>query len=350
VDPSTGVVTGVAGGTANILYTVTSAAGCTASTAVSFTVNAGPTVSAISGLAGTCIGTSTTLTDATTGGTWSSSDAAIATISSAGVVTGVAAGTVTITYTVTGSGGCATSVYATFNVNTVPTGTLNPTSGSLTLCGGAPVNIWISGSASGSTYQWYNTGVAVPGATNSSIVTDTVGTYSVVVSNGGCSITLSSVTVVAPPNAVITHPSGNILTTGSFATYQWYLNGTAISGATSVVYHYAAPGAYTVIVTDGNGCSDTSAAYTVTSINGVAGVNVNALDIRLFPNPTASVITIDAPVKVNVSVLSPDGKVIMQQDDATTIDVSNLANGMYMIMIYSQDNALLKTDKFMKVN
>jgi hypothetical protein len=55
-------------------------------------------------------------------------------------------------------------------------------------------------------------------------------------------------------------------------------------------------------------------------------------------------------VKVNVSVLSPDGKVIMQQDDATTIDVSNLANGMYMIMIYSQDNALLKTDKFMKVN
>lgn len=55
-------------------------------------------VDAITGPASVCTGTTINLADATPGGTWSSSNNSIATISSAGVVTGVAAGTVTISY------------------------------------------------------------------------------------------------------------------------------------------------------------------------------------------------------------------------------------------------------------
>ncbi|WP_201296311.1 Ig-like domain-containing protein, partial [Flavobacterium sp. 9R] len=55
-----------------------------------------------------CISGTTTFSSTVTGGSWSSSDTAIATVnSSTGVVTGVTAGTATITYTVTGTGGCA---------------------------------------------------------------------------------------------------------------------------------------------------------------------------------------------------------------------------------------------------
>ena len=89
----------------------------------------------------------------------------------------------------------------------------------------------------------------------------------------------------------------------------------------------------------------TSGAYVV-SPDGVATVSVN--DINLYPNPARSEIRIDAPVKINITILSPDGKVVIRQDDATTVDVSNLANGMYMIMIYDTNNALIKADKFIK--
>lgn len=59
-----------------------------------------PTLAPILGNSTVIIGYTATLTNATTGGTWASSDTAIATVSSVGVVTGVAQGTCSITYTV----------------------------------------------------------------------------------------------------------------------------------------------------------------------------------------------------------------------------------------------------------
>src|SRR6187399_641792 len=60
-----------------------------------------PPISPINGTAVLRVGTTTTMTDATAGGTWSSSNTSIATVvPSTGVVTGVAAGAVQIIYTV----------------------------------------------------------------------------------------------------------------------------------------------------------------------------------------------------------------------------------------------------------
>lgn len=72
------------------------------------TVNTTPAVADITGASTLKAGATTTLASTTAGGLWSSSNTSIATVSSSGVVTGVAAGTVTITYTVTASG-CAGS-------------------------------------------------------------------------------------------------------------------------------------------------------------------------------------------------------------------------------------------------
>ena len=82
----------------------------TAPQAVVVTVNALPTVAAITGI--TTLGTggdTTTLASTTPGGVWSSSDPAVATVNPNGVVTGISMGSATITYTVT-SGGCSNSV------------------------------------------------------------------------------------------------------------------------------------------------------------------------------------------------------------------------------------------------
>ena len=66
-------------------------------------------------------------------GTWGTSNASLATVSGSGLVTGVAAGSPNITYTVAGSGGCAdaTDTYAvtvTGTIATVGTGNWNDAS------------------------------------------------------------------------------------------------------------------------------------------------------------------------------------------------------------------------------
>jgi hypothetical protein len=103
---STGIVTGVAAGTATISYTVTNVCGSVSTTRVA-TVNALPSAGSISGTATVTVGSTTALSSTTTGGTWSSSATSIATVGSTGVVTGVAAGTATISYTVTNTCGSA---------------------------------------------------------------------------------------------------------------------------------------------------------------------------------------------------------------------------------------------------
>ena len=100
-----------------------------------------------------------------------------------------------------------------------------------------------------------------------------------------------------------------------------------------------------------NGCSDTATGYTISGGSGggtAVGTVANSSSIRIFPNPATSVLTIDAPMNVNVSILSVDGKTLISQKDANSIDISQLANGMYMILIYNENDILLMTSKFVK--
>ncbi|MES2575012.1 MAG: hypothetical protein V4572_08715, partial [Bacteroidota bacterium] len=77
----------------------------------------------LSGTQTICIGSTTTFTTSLAGGTWSSGTPARATVDpSTGVVTGVSGGTATITYTITGVGGCPNkTANRIVTVQTVPT-------------------------------------------------------------------------------------------------------------------------------------------------------------------------------------------------------------------------------------
>ena len=81
---------------------------------------------------------------------------------------------------------------------------------------------------------------------------------------------------------------------------------------------------------------------------GITNVS-NTADINIFPNPGTSIIHIDAPLAVNVSVMSTDGKIVFEQKNTNEINVGMLPSGMYIIKIYDENNTLLKTKKFTKV-
>ncbi len=98
---STGLVSGVAAATVTISYTVTNSCGSTSATK-EITVNPLPSPT-LSGPAAVCIGATVTLIGAPAGGTWTASNGN-ATVAS-GIVTGIAAGAVDISYTATNSCG-----------------------------------------------------------------------------------------------------------------------------------------------------------------------------------------------------------------------------------------------------
>ena len=138
---ATGEVTGIATGTATITYTT--ANGCTDTAVISIV----STPSAISGTTTLCTGFSASLTNSVPGGTWSSANPAIVTISSSGVITALTGGTSIITYAM------SPSCYSIVNVTsfTTPAITLgavtNPTTcisqdGSIVLEGLSPGNVF----------------------------------------------------------------------------------------------------------------------------------------------------------------------------------------------------------------
>ena len=95
--------------TAGTYYIIGGNGTCYSATeSVIVTVNALPTVAAITGITTLATFATTTLASASTGGVWSSSDEAVATVNPNGVVTGISMGAATITYTVT-IGGCSNS-------------------------------------------------------------------------------------------------------------------------------------------------------------------------------------------------------------------------------------------------
>ena len=103
INALTGVLTGVAVGTALISYRV--GAQCMRTTVI--TVNGLPSAGSITGTPVVCAGHTTLLANAVSGGTWSSSNGSIATVDAGGVISGISSGTVIISYSVANS--CSTA-------------------------------------------------------------------------------------------------------------------------------------------------------------------------------------------------------------------------------------------------
>lgn len=114
VSPSISNIQTNQAGTYNV--TVTRANGCVSTASNNVVVNELPTVNAITGSTVVLVSQTTPLSNTTVGGTWSSSNTTVATISNSGIITALQTGTTTITYSVTNANGCTNSVTYTVTV------------------------------------------------------------------------------------------------------------------------------------------------------------------------------------------------------------------------------------------
>lgn len=261
-------------------------------------------------------------------------------------MTGVGKGLDTIVYTVSGSG-CPGYDSFVVSVDTLAGAAILPVGGA-SICHGSPVNLVVNTTGTGYTYQWLRNDTVISGSTSSSYVADSAGSYSVEIIMGTCNVILAADTIVGQPNPSIGLDHGDILFTGSYSTYQWMFDSTIIPGATSSTYIETALGYYQVIVTNMYGCVDTSGDFWIYPL-GVNNVNNGVMNVSLYPNPTTSEIHVDAADKVNVRVTTIDGKELMYVKQTNSINMSDLANGVYMIMVYNKEDQLILTSKVVKM-
>jgi len=257
-----GLVTGVTVGSATFTFTNTTT-GCSSDPSSPVTVTAGPTVS-ITGPTDICIGATSTLSP-TTGGTWTSSNPAIATVTNGGVVTGVTQGTVTFRFRLTATG-CLSDPTAPITVNGRPTVSV---SGSSEICIGGTTQL--SPSTGGT---WVSSNDAIATVTNGGVVTGVAqgsATFTFTLTATGCtSLATTPVTVTPSPVATISGPtivcvSGTTTlspTTGGV----WVSSNPAVATVTNAgVVTGVGPGKVTFMFTEtSTGCASASATDTLT--------------------------------------------------------------------------------------
>ncbi|MCW3123936.1 MAG: surface protein, partial [Flavipsychrobacter sp.] len=274
---SSGLVTGVAFGTTTITYTLPT--GC--ETTITITVSPAPV--SISGSTSLCIGTTTNLTDAIVGGTWTSGSTAIATVGSAsGIVTGVAPGTANIIYSL----GTGCTIGTTVTVGASPA----PITGITNICIGTAMST-LSDATTGGTWTSSNTAVATIGLSSGNISGITAGTATITYTNG-CT-TITTVTVNQTPTA-ITGP-GNVCQGSAITLSDAVTGGTWTSGNTSVAttplgsgnISGLAAGTATITYTLGSGCAVTK----VITVNPVAPITGSTSLCTGIPETLSDAIT-----------------------------------------------------------
>ncbi|PQJ13105.1 hypothetical protein CJD36_005015 [Flavipsychrobacter stenotrophus] len=276
---ASGIVTGIAAGSATISYSVTSACG-TAVATKAITVTAAPVVALISGTTSFCAGTSTSFTDATTGGTWSSSTPAVATISAAGIATGVAAGSAVITYAVTNTCGTTTMVKG-ITVNGLPTAA--PIAGATTVCLAATTSL--TDATTGGT--WSSSAASVASVSTAGVVRgNTAGSATIsysVTGTCGTSVVTAPITVlttVVPAIAGISsvNVGAAVTMTNTTTGGTWTTSAPAIAtiNSSGVVTGIAA-GTATITYTVANSCGTGSATFAVTVTSATGPVYISSI-------------------------------------------------------------------------
>ena len=249
--------------------------------------------------------------------------------------------------------GCSDETHADTVVTVVVAPVVLPvTPASFCWGGSALLSTSVSGASGTVTYQWYFNGAIITGATGPTYNATTPGNYSCQITiPGSCTISTVSIPVTEfpLPNPTVAF-DGTYFYVGTFyITYQWYRDLVAIPGATT--YHTTAlgSGSYKVAVTDTNGCQSYSDVYVYTGGATTFVQNVNKNEIRIYPNPAQTMVHIESAAQVRAVISSIDGRAIINIAAAKDIDISKLADGVYMIMLYDDNGTMVKAEKLVKV-
>jgi hypothetical protein len=269
--------------------------------------------------------------------------------STSATLSGVVAGTYTVTVTVGGT--C--EVVETTTINNVGAGSIDSVMVADALCNGddGMVAITVSGGTPGYTYLWSNGSTAA-------FTTDVAGSYTVTITDAAGCVINGGPYVISEPivlGATVTHTdettagasdgtaTANVSGGSTPYTYLWS------NGATTSSISGLAPGTYCVTVTDANGCDTTACSDVITGI--AAPTTQEPVSMGLYPNPNNGTFHIFInslePTSMDVQVIDRVGKVIWTESVGNStafsreINLEGAADGIYFIRVSALDKTVV---------
>ncbi|MBK6526411.1 MAG: T9SS type A sorting domain-containing protein [Crocinitomicaceae bacterium] len=209
------------------------------------------------------------------------------------------------------------------------------------------IDMTVTGGTGAYLFDWDNDGTGDTDDTED-LTSLTFGNYEVEITDAnGCSALFNATIFDATPvNIGVTQTGFSLAANATSATYQWIVcpGNTDIAGATNATFDATVDGDYAVIVTDGNGCEDTSACY---AILGLSTGEMNTSAIHFYPNPATEFIILDLPdftASQVIQVMDANGRIVLTQtvnSNKEILNVSQLESGVYFIAITSVESNII---------
>jgi hypothetical protein len=158
------------------------------------------------------------------------------------------------------------------------------------------------------------------------------------------------INVYAPTRPTVTYIHDTLYCSHALS-YQWYLNGAAIPGATDSAYVMTQSGVYYVQVTDIHGCNAYSIQYDI--ILGIQSLNAAAGTLTIFPNPNDGSFSVQASGlksgTVQMELIDAIGqRVYLEESELSgaafqhSVRLPDLANGVYTLRLRQADRLVLR--------
>lgn len=324
-------VRGLSVGVDTVFYTISTACG-SASVSKTFTINPLPDPGVLVGPDGVCLTDTIRILASVPGGIWAINNSN-ATITSSGLVRGVIQGNASVIYTVSNAW-CSLSGYKNISVDTFPqTATII---GPSTICVGeqqvyvADVigGIWSVSSA----LSTVNDGAVVAVKEGLEFIN-----YNITNACGTSYATLPVLIHAKPAQPVITLDKGYLAAPEGYRSYQWQVDGRILSSALSDTLGIIFAGKYLVTVTNEFGCKSSSDTLTYDGCDPAT--------IKIYPNPAKAIVNIDWCRKLTIRLITADGKMVFSTSSTDTINLSNLASGVYFLELYDYNGKKLSVEK-----
>ncbi len=154
---------------------------------------------------------------------------------------------------------------------------------------------------------------------------------------GGCPVeAFVNITEAPTPNPAIFN-TDNLLSTGFFTTYQWFLDGSPIAGATDNTYQATVNGVYHVEVTNASGCEGISDDTTVDDII----INIDEAEEVFSVYPThfdeSFLVKNNSGTALNITMYDMNGKVVLRDvltGDQNLVNAAHIESGVYLLVVF----------------
>ncbi|MEO8149385.1 MAG: T9SS type A sorting domain-containing protein [Bacteroidia bacterium] len=198
------------------------------------------------------------------------------------------------------------------------------------------------------TFQWKKNGVVIAGAKGNFFTAKESGTYTVTVSYfGNFAHTSAPVVITVSPTQPVVTANVDTLTSTAALTYQWYysidsINYNAVPGGNAQTLISQTVGWYYVLITDANGCSDTSVPYHL-EFAGIDNIHAD-FNFYLSPNPADEFLNLLIHSKTlsvfKLEIVNTVGQKLFEKNYQlvstafqTSIKINQLQSGVYFVKV-----------------